>query len=77
MAFILKWTNGNKTVDFLAEGSAYHLMDKTLEVWTPKKKQVWGGDSEFAHGKQLISNKFENRRIRMKFSVSVISRFGS
>lgn len=70
MAFILKWTNGNKTVDFLAEGSAYHLMDKTLEVWTPKKKQVWGGDSEFAHGKQLISNKFENRRIRMKFSVS-------
>lgn len=74
MAFILTWRDDTEVADFISAASAYLLQDKSLSIWTPRRKQVWGGDSEFSHGSQLISNKFENRKIRLKFYVTGATR---
>jgi hypothetical protein len=74
MAFEFIWRDNTEEVDFINDASPYGLQDDELEIWTPRRKQVWGGDSEFSHGKQLISSKFENRRVKLKFYVTGATR---
>jgi len=68
MAFLLKMTDGTISIDFIS--TPYRLRDGGLDIWTPDKKQVWGGESVYSHGSQLITSTFENRRVRAWFHVT-------
>jgi hypothetical protein len=72
MAFELILRDDTDAVNFL--GTAYRLRDKGLDIWTPKKKQVWGGESVYSHGSQLVTSTFENRRMRMWFQITGTNR---
>jgi len=72
MTFKLLMTNGIDSVDFLS--FSYHLRDGGLDVLTPKKKQVWGGESVYSHGSQLVTSTFQNRSIRLWFHVTGVTR---
>ena len=72
MAFKLLITDGTLSIDFLS--TAYKLRDSGLDIMTPNKKQVWGGESVYSHGSQLVTSTFENRRIRVWFQVTGATR---
>jgi len=72
MTFKLLLKDDTNSVDFL--GTAYRLRDRGFDLWTPKKKQVWGGESVYSHGSQLVTSTFENRRLRMWFQVTGATR---
>lgn len=72
MAFKLLLTDGTLSADFLS--TAYKLRDSGLDILTPSKKQVWGGKSVYSHGSQLVTSTFENRRIRIWFQVTGVTR---
>ena len=65
--FILKLTDGTETVDFL--GDFYQLADGGLQVALPKAKEVWGGNSLYANGAQLIMTSYDNREATLTFEV--------
>lgn len=67
MAFYLRLQNDTETADFLGED--FLLTDGGLQVETPESRDVWGGDSVYAHGAQLISSKFGTRTFKITFSV--------
>ena len=72
MAFKLLMTDGSLLLDFLS--TAYKLRDGGLEISTPMKKQIWGGESVYSHGSQLVTSTFKNRRIRVWFQVTGLTR---
>ena len=72
MAFKLLLKDDTDSIDFLS--AAYRLRDRGFDLWTPKKKQVWGGESVYSHGSQLVTSTFENRRLRMWFEVTGATR---
>ena len=72
MAFKLLLRDDTQEIDFL--GILYHLNDAGLDIVTPKKKQVWGGESVYSHGSQLVTSTFENRKIKIVFQVTGVDR---
>ncbi len=72
MTFKLQLNDGTNLIDLLS--TAYHLRDRGLDIWTPNKKQVWGGESVYSHGSQLVTSTFENRRMRMWFHITGTTR---
>lgn len=72
MTFKLLLKDDTNSIDFLS--TAYKLRDRGFDLWTPKKKQVWGGESVYSHGSQLVTSTFENRRLRMWFQVTGATR---
>jgi hypothetical protein len=72
MTFKLLLKDDTTSIDFLS--AAYKLRDRGFDLWTPKKKQVWGGESVYSHGSQLVTSTFENRRLRMWFHVTGATR---
>lgn len=67
MAFYLRLQSDTEVVDFLAQD--FQLTDGGLQVDAPETRDVWGGDSIYAHGAQLISSKFGTRAFSITFSV--------
>lgn len=72
MAYTLILRDDSDSVNFM--GVAYRLRDGGLDIWTPKKKQVWGGESVYSHGSQLVTSTFENRKVRLWFQITGESR---
>lgn len=72
MTFELFLRDDTNEVNLL--GTAYRLEDGGLDIQTPKKKQVWGGESVYSHGAQLVTSTFENRTIRILFHVTGATR---
>ena len=65
--FILKLTDGTDEVDFM--GGFYALGDGGLQVALPEAKEVWGGNSMYANGAQLIMSSYDNREATLTFEV--------
>jgi hypothetical protein len=52
MGFVLTLRDEEESVDFLS--TEYQLADSGLENSLPEKREVWGGDSIFAQGEQMV-----------------------
>ena len=72
MSFILKLQSSDDVVDFMAP--AYLLEDAGLIIEAPETQDVWGGESVFADGEQLIQTAFKNRKATIRFEVSGATR---
>lgn len=73
MTFILKLKSNADELNFL-DGTTFQLMDGGLNVQLPRKKEVWGGDSIFEHGAELIATSFENRTISLEINIKGTTR---
>lgn len=74
MTFVLKLTDGTTPIDFMS--GTYRLEDGGLEFSSPRKKQVWSGDSLYNDGAQLIYSTFENRSVRIHHQIKAMTRDG-
>src|SRR6186713_503751 len=72
MGFVLKLQDEVESVDFISE--EFQLADGGLEISIPDQKEVWGGDSIFAQGEQLVQASFGNRETKIKFNVTGATR---
>ena len=72
MGFIVNLRDDTETVDFLSDD--YRLMDSGLVIGIPEQKEVWGGDSVFAQGEQLVESSFKNREATVTFQVTGLTR---
>jgi hypothetical protein len=72
MGFVLTLQDEVESVDFLS--SEYQLADAGLEITIPEQKEVWGGDSIYAQGAQLVQANFGNRESVIQFNVTGATR---
>ena len=72
MGFVLTLQDDTEIVDFLSE--EYQLSDGGLKIAIPEQKEVWGGDSIFAQGAQLVQASFGNREAEITFNVTGLTR---
>ena len=72
MAWLLKLNDGTESVDFL--GATYRLANGGLNIELPKPKEVWGGDSIYAHGSQLMMQTYDNAKAILTFSIHANTR---
>ena len=72
MGFVLTLRDEEESVDFLS--MEYQLADGGLEISIPEQREVWGGDSIFAQGEQLVQASFGNREAVVLFSVTGVTR---
>jgi hypothetical protein len=72
MGFILTLRDDIESIDFLSE--AYQLQDGGLVISIPEQREVWGGDSIFAQGEQLVQTSFANREATITFEITGATR---
>jgi hypothetical protein len=72
MGFVLTLRDDTEIVDFLSE--EYQLLDGGLKIDIPEQKEVWGGDSIYAQGAQLVQASFGNRQAEIKFNITGLTR---
>lgn len=70
--YLLKLNDGTNSIDFLTK--EFLLENAGFEIRTPRKKQLWGGGTIFSHGESLVSSKYENRKLRITFSITGATR---
>lgn len=67
MAFVVNLNDDTESVNFIS--SAYELVDAGLVLHLPEPKEVWGGDSIYAHGAQLVMQTYNNAKVEITFNV--------
>jgi hypothetical protein len=72
MGFVLTLRDEEESVDFLS--TEFQLADSGLEISIPDQREVWGGDSIFAQGEQLVQASFGNREAAIQFNITGATR---
>lgn len=67
MTFIVKLLDDTESVDFLS--TSYELADAGLVIELPEPKEVWGGDSIYANGAQLVMQTYNNAKATLTVNV--------